>query len=428
MKKAKKITTILMITILFFMQMSILTENNKVKATTETAETHTGLYTKGRIYCFSYDGIGMPVDLVYYENENCPAYGILKGRAELNSDEDYPVTVNQLEPDNDVWRAVSNGYPYVSFEGLNCENEIEAYAATQMAIYYTYYNLNILSFGYNARTDSETRILNAFKQICGEADKYKTKGKTIANIEITEDNQNWEVDKKDSKYASKTYTVSSLADFDTYRVRENGRNINRFRVTDLTNKTSLVFKKGEKFKVIVPIVEMDYDGEYSLEVRANLKTKPVYHAETSTQQYAIVTQMYEEASDTLPQKFYANKTQIKIIKQDGEKNTPLADAKFTLLDKDDNVLFTDLKTDSEGICSIMPLTPGTYYLKEIQAPSGYYKNDEKVEVTVRFNERTTVTVNNFEMPEREYIEKPQDGETIEVGTKPTIEILPETGF
>ena len=43
--------------------------------------------------------------------------------------------------------------------------------------------------------------------------------------------------------------------------------------------------------------------------------------------------------------------------------------------------------------------PGKYYIEEKQAPEGYTKYAELVEVNVKFNETYTINVNNYKKPE-----------------------------
>ena len=73
--------------------------------------------------------------------------------------------------------------------------------------------------------------------------------------------------------------------------------------------------------------------------------------------------------------------EIKVLKVDGDTNQPLKDAHFELMDADNQVLM-ELITDNQGQVSYI-VKPGTYYLKEIQAPYGYRIDPEirTIEVT-----------------------------------------------
>ena len=67
---------------------------------------------------------------------------------------------------------------------------------------------------------------------------------------------------------------------------------------------------------------------------------------------------------------------------------------FQLLDENKNVVYTGLKTDSEGKVVIENLVPGNYYLKESNTIDGYAIYEELIRLEVALNEQTTVTVNN----------------------------------
>lgn len=60
---------------------------------------------------------------------------------------------------------------------------------------------------------------------------------------------------------------------------------------------------------------------------------------------------------------------------DGE---PLADAVFTLMDSDGDVVREELLSDPDGLVRVDGLAPGQYILAETQAPSGYILNTETV--------------------------------------------------
>lgn len=92
-------------------------------------------------------------------------------------------------------------------------------------------------------------------------------------------------------------------------------------------------------------------------------------------------------------KVYTGKYDIKIVKKD-ENGGPLADAKFNVCkdSKCNNVLNDEpLLSDDNGNAIYSEITePGTYYVEEIEAPSGYEKHD-RIEST---KENGTVTFTN----------------------------------
>lgn len=72
---------------------------------------------------------------------------------------------------------------------------------------------------------------------------------------------------------------------------------------------------------------------------------------------------------------------IKKVAEDGE--TPLEGAKFTLYNDKNEVVKENLISDTNGEVEIEELEPGSYYLKEVESPEGYYGDpDEKHEFTI----------------------------------------------
>ena len=112
-----------------------------------------------------------------------------------------------------------------------------------------------------------------------------------------------------------------------------------------------------------------------------------------------------------------------IIKKDenGEKN--LANAIFQLLDKDKNVVISELITDKNGEVVLENILPGTYYIKEIQAPAGYILYDSYIQIRPEFNEELTVTIKNSK-EEKPEIQISENGLKI----KNEVKRLPKTGM
>ncbi|PEJ52232.1 peptidase, partial [Bacillus wiedmannii] len=78
----------------------------------------------------------------------------------------------------------------------------------------------------------------------------------------------------------------------------------------------------------------------------------------------------------------AEKGNLQIKKVDeNDENIVLKDAKFDVIDKDNNVVAT-VTTNEKGIAEVKDLPFGDYFVKEISAPAGYIKVDTPVKVTI----------------------------------------------
>ena len=343
----------------------------------------------------------------------------------MTEEHQYSVDINQLLSNQKIWRAIVNGYPFKTPEQLGCENMKEAYAATKMAVYDAMYNYDLNKFTVHDNSASNKRVVAAIKQIITAA-RNSTDTKIAATLKIKTDDTKWEVDPLDSQYASKTYYVEASAANESYEISISGENSNRWKITDENNQEKTKFATNEKFKILLPIADLEEEGEFQIHASSNLKTMPILYGETPNpdwQNFAVTAGSYEMADTTLKQKYQENKTKIEIIKQDGDTQKPLANAVFRLLDENKQILYSDLTTDENGISNIDYLIPGTYYLEEIQAPNGYYGYDELIEVKIGLQEKVVITVDNYEELEEKPSDEPPTEYEISAGKK-----LPQTGM
>ena len=196
--------------------------------------------------------------------------------------------------------------------------------------------------------------------------------------------------------------------------------------TDINNIPRQEFKSNEKFRISLPISELSDGGGIKLKALANVETKPIFigkAANSNNQDYAITGISYENGTGEKEIYYSKNETKLKIIKKDenGEKN--LANAVFQLLDKDKNVIISELITDKNGEVVLEYILPGTYYIKEIQAPVGYILYDNYIQIRPEFNEELTVTIKNSKEEKPEI----QISENV-LKIKNEVKRLPKTGM
>ncbi len=361
-----------------------------------------------------------------YNGEYYPAYCLDKtkhGVSDTNTS--YDVSVENAITDVQLWRILINGYPYKSLEELGVANKEEAFTATKQAVY-TYVHGNQLS-DYEAIGEAGERTLNALYQIVNNANN-SSEVQFSNQVDIQKLQDSWEQDEIDSYYVSKTYSVSSATNIDNYTVSvtdENGDAIEGIKITDENNQEKSEFASSEIFKILIPIKSMTEDNNIKIHIDTKVATKPILYgraSDSSLQDYALTGVTYEDGTGDAIDYYTSNKTKIIIVKQDAETEEKLEGVEFQLLDENKNVLYTNLKTDSEGKIEIDNLIPGKYYIKETRTISGYEIYEDLIEVDVNLNEIITVTVNNQEeeVPE---IETTTDYQ--EVSTK---KILPVTGM
>lgn len=421
----KKIVNIIVILITLIASFAMF--QNNAKAATYIID-EVDLYSKGEIVCLLYKkNIKVGVEFVVYKKDNVeyPAYCLNRNLPGVTSDEGYSVTANKLVSDNRIWRAVTNGYPFKTAKNLGCNSDIEAFAATKMAVYDMMYNYDWNDFeGIN---EQGIRVLNAAIKI-SKAARNSNATKPVSIVEIKTNDENWKMDNINKNYASKTFYVTTNVESTKYEVNLKNLQLEGIKVTNEKNEETSKFKTGEKFKILIPMSEVDKEGEFEIEVTADMKTKPILYGDSgdsTKQSYALAAGDYEYESTKLKVKYLANTTKIEIVKKDAETGELLKDAKFNILDEQKNIVYSDVTTNEQGIATIENIKPGKYYVEEIKSPDGYTLYEKLIEIDVELNQKYVVNVNDYKKPENEEKEV-EDGDKTIVGQK---EInLPRTGF
>ena len=237
------------------------------------------------------------------------------------------------------------------------------------------------------------------KNIIENAEK-SSENKISSTITVNKDEKEWKQDKISKEYVSKTYSVSAGAKINNYTIKvskENAKNIGGIKLTDENNNEKKEFFPNENFKILIPIKELKDDGKINIEVEAQVETKPVLYGtapDSNHQDYALTAATFEDGKGNANDKYYKNETRIVIVKQDQETGEKLSNVEFQLLDKEKNIVYSDLKTDNNGKIVIENIIPGEYYLKEVKTIDGYMLYEQLINVKVDLNEELTITVNN----------------------------------
>ena len=386
------------------------------------------LFSKGELVCFKYQGALVGVEYVVYEKDGVeyPAYCLNRNLPGVTtSGGGYTVSVDKVVNNNQIWRAVTNGYPFKTPTQLGVVGAKEAFAATKMAVYDAMYHYDWDDFeGINEQGDRVVAAAEKLSQIA----RNSTETKPVSIVNVKTNDEKWKMDEINPEYASKTFYVTTNVNSNKYSVQLNNIEIENVKVTDEKNIEKQEFKAGEKFKILIPISEMDKAGEFEIEVTADMRTMPVLYGDSgdsSKQSYALVAGFYEFENATLKAKYLANTTKIEIVKKDAETAETLNKAKFNILNANKEVVYSDVTTNENGIATVENILPGKYYIEEIKSPDGYTIYDELIELDVELNQKYVVNINNYKEPEDEEKQVEDQDKTV-VGTK---EInLPRTGF
>jgi len=397
---------------------------------------------------FKKDGVGIFTTVVMYDynGKQYPAYCINRELPGVTLGNPYSVSIDSYVTDVRVWRTAINGYPYKTCAELGCETVTEAFMATKQAIYCTLYGTDPNTF--TGIGEAGDRIVNAIKQILNNANA-STAVKVSADLTINSLNPAWQIDSLDKTYISREFSVSANAPFSTYLIEINDKLPEGAKIVNTNNEEKTTFDAKENFKIIIPITNILEDGNFTINVKGQVETKPILYGKSgnsSLQDYAVSGIMYEDGEGKIKAYYTANETKITILKQTTETKEPLKGAEFQILDENQNIIHTELKTNEKGEVVVKNLMPGKYYVKEVKAVEGYQIYDKLIEIDLSFNESTKVIVNNSEKQEIEIKDetpeielevenkesqieveqKEEEKETeVEVETEPKAEEVPE---
>lgn len=387
-----KIISILIIAITIFFSIS-----KSVKANIYLKEAD--LYSKGYFHSWlKRNNIVLECDYIVYKKDGkeYPAYCLQRDLKGVDSNSTYSVKIDNLINNVNVWKTIINGFPYRTARELGCNSDEEAFLATKQAVYCTIYGIDLDE--YSPLSDEGARCINAMKQILDNAKNMNT-SKISSDLTIIDESQKWEIDEKDSDYVSKTYSIKANATVSEYYIEINGEIPEGAKVVNLQNIETDTLKNNEKFKIIIPIQNLEKSGKFTIRAEGKVETKPILYGksyDSTRQDYALTYSIYEDGNGNLEDVYNKNETKIIIVKKDSSNDKALEGVKFELLDENKNVLYTDLVTDGFGKVIINNLKPGVYFIKEISTKEGYALYNELIKAEIGFNEEITITVNNAE--------------------------------
>ena len=380
-------------------------------------------------------GLKIHTHLAVYKKDGkeYPAYCMNRELPGVEIGRSQTVDVKQLVNNVMVWRTIINGYPYKSISELGCNTEEEAYLATKQAVYCMLTNRDVNE--YSAIGEAGERTLNALKTIVNNA-RNSNQTKVSSELTVNEQEKLWKIDNLDSSYISKTFLVTANTSMSKYTVNVKNLNIEGYKLVDQNNKEKREFSNSEKFKILIPIQEVKQDGNFSIEVSAQVATKPVFYGESrdsGLQSYALTGYTYEEGTGSKKVYYTKNETKIIITKTDDKTGKKLEGVEFELLDKNQNKIYTEITTNKDGIATIDNLLPGIYYIRETKTLEGYQLYSKLIKVELELNEETTVNVINSEKEPEIYKEEKKTELAVKekksnIKVKETGPKLPKTGM
>ena len=425
----KKLISIISIIVILI---GLIPISSKAAVPIDTAYIYANKKTNGLLM---WNGLKIHTHMAVYKKDGkeYPAYCMNRELPGVEIGRSQTVDVKQLVNNTKIWRAIINGYPYKSISELGCNTEEEAYLATKQAVYCMITNRDVNE--YSAIGEAGERTLNALRTIVNNA-RNSNQTKVSSELTVNEQEKLWKIDNLDGKYISKTFSVTANTSMSKYTVNVKNLNIEEYKLVDQSNKEKTEFTNSEKFKILIPIQEVKQDGNFSIEVSAQVATKPVFYGESrdsGLQSYALTGYTYEDGTGSKKVYYTKNETKIIITKADDKTGKKLEGVEFELLDKDQNKIYTEITTNKDGIATIDNLLPGIYYIKETRTLEGYQLYSKLIKVELELNEETTVNVINSEEEPEIYTEEKKTElavkeEQSSIKVKETVQKLPKTGM
>lgn len=340
-----------------------------------------GMYT----YCIC--------NIVGYYNDGTfyPAYCLNKDMHGVGTVENYSVDIDSLIDNNQVWRAVKNGYPYKTAGEMGLSSDFDAFAVTKFAIYCLTGQSDISLFTADEEDEEGQAMLQALHNLVNMGlygtDTYKSEVKISQKGELTEDGE----------YYSLIYKVTAGSTIQEYDIKSVSGLSNGEQITDIDGNIRTSFSSGENFKIKIPKKNLNSDKNFNIQIDAKLKSYPLYYGKTrisGTQNYLLTANNYQNISSEINTNLKLNTGKIEINKVDDETREPIEGAEFELYNSKNEKLGV-YTTDSNGKIEILNLYQGKYSLKETKTNENYILDENaNYTIDVFYDKTSTINIEN----------------------------------
>ena len=328
----------------------------------------------------------------YYNDGNFyPAYCLNKDMHGVGTVDNYSVDIDSIIDNNQVWRAVKNGYPYKTAEDMGLSSDFDAFAVTKFAIYCLTGQSDINLFMADEGDEEGQAMLQALHNLVdiglyGE-DTYKSELKISQKGELTEEGE----------FYSLTYKVTAGATIQGYDIKSVSGFSNGELITDIEGNIKTSFSSDENFKIKIPKENLNSDKNFNIQIEAKLKSYPLYYGKTrilGTQNYLLTANNYQNITSEVNTNLKLNTGKIEINKVDDETREPIEGAEFELYNSKNEKLGV-YTTDSTGKIEITNLYQGKYLLKEIKTNENYILDENtNYTIDVFYDKTSTIDIEN----------------------------------
>lgn len=275
---------------------------------------------------------------------------------------------------------LKKGYGARTKEELNCIDDVEAFLATQEAIYMEL-GYRIID-GYVAHEEKGERILKATRKILDDAFREGSN-----NIKIVEEDKYWKDYELNKEYKCKKFSIKSKGTI-------NGKieivNDEDAKIVDANNVVKQTFIDNDTFYLVVA-----KNLGQGIRIRLSYEKQSViaYTCKQSTElkdNYILSEQQLEKLENEFDISIYANSI-VKIVNQDKETKMPIQGSVFSIIRENGLPLKENLTTNEKGEIET-ELDIGKYYLKQTGTIDGYSINKAVIEINIEKNEPVNIKI------------------------------------
>ncbi len=331
----------------------------------------------------------------FYENDIFhPAYCMNKNLPGAE-DGSYEVNITEIMNNPKVWRVISNGYPYKTYQEMGLENMEDAFAVTKFAIYCVLGESKIEYYSAEETDSRGQKMLEVLKALVEYGNNE--------NIEVNKENIYLEKvgEMKEGEICYyQEYKVSSDINMTGYNLY----NLKGFPEGSYVANTKNIYQGefygGENFRILIPKDKVKEEIKGTIEIGGSLKNYPIFYgkAPEGKQDYVLTYKSYGEVKEKFDLNLKINNGKIKVFKIDGETKEVLEGVKFELINENTLENYSGI-TDEKGEILFDNLYSGKYILKEVEGLENYVKNEEEYEIEVKYNSEIEIIIENEKQPE-----------------------------
>ena len=393
LKIIKKIPVILLLSIIF-----ISNALNIVKAVYEIQEAYIEKIGQAPYHLKYYnESKGMYTYAIcsivgrYQDGKFYPAYCLNRDMQGVGYAGNYTVDVDNIIENNQIWRAVKNGYPYKTASEMGLESDYDAFAVTKFAVYCLQGQADINLYIADENDSEGQAMLRALHNLVDIGrNGTETFSKELKISKITDLIE-------DGNYYTITYKVDSGSTISKYNIKTVSGLSNGDILTDMAGNIKTEFNSNEKFKIKILKKNLNSDKDINVEIKASLKNYPMFYGKTrisGTQDYLLTANSYQDLETNINTKLKLNTGKIIINKKDDETKQGIKDTVFEIYNSENQNIGT-YTTDENGKIEIPNLYQGSYYAKETKSNENYILNQENdYSINVEYNKTSTIDIEN----------------------------------